>query len=113
MSEAYDKELIELAETNLKIKLKFKKGLMFAVAGPNLETKAEYRFLRSIKQMLKVNCSRKYCCKPNANQHQLSIIIDECFPDALKPVDLQEILAAAAEANPKMTKLMKEVVSKL
>ncbi len=117
MSEAYDKELIELAEKiALENKIKVQKGVYVAVAGPNLETKAEYRFLRSIgADVVGMSTVPENIV---ANQmgikvFGLSIITDECFPDALKPVDLQEILAAAAEAEPKMTKLMKEVVSKL
>ena len=42
-----------------------------------------------------------------------SVITDECFPDALKPVSVKEILAVAAKAEPKLTLLMKEVVGRL
>jgi purine-nucleoside phosphorylase len=42
-----------------------------------------------------------------------SIITDECFPDALKPVNVEEIIAAAMEAEPKMTLIMKEVIKQL
>jgi purine-nucleoside phosphorylase len=42
-----------------------------------------------------------------------SIITDECFPDALRPAKVEEIIAAAEEAEPKMTLIMKEVINKL
>lgn len=117
MSEAYDKKIIELAEQiALENKIKVQKGVYVAVAGPNLETKAEYRFLRAIgADVVGMSTVPENIV---ANQmgikvFGLSIVTDECFPDALKPVDLQEILAAAGEAEPKMTKIMKEVVGKL
>ena len=43
----------------------------------------------------------------------ISIITDECFPDSLKPVNVQEIIETAMTAEPKMTKIMKEVISEL
>jgi purine-nucleoside phosphorylase len=42
-----------------------------------------------------------------------SIITDECFPDALKPAKLDEIVATAVAAEPKLTAIMKEVVNQL
>jgi purine-nucleoside phosphorylase len=43
----------------------------------------------------------------------ISIITDECFPDALEPVDIQKIIRTAGEAEPKMTRIMKRVIEKL
>jgi purine-nucleoside phosphorylase len=43
----------------------------------------------------------------------ISIITDECFPDALKPANVQEIIAVASKAEPKLTAIMKGVVEKL
>ena len=43
----------------------------------------------------------------------ISIVTDECFPDSLQPVNVQEIIATAMEAEPKMTKIMKEVIKRL
>ncbi len=117
MSEAYDKNLIALAEEiALENKIKVQKGVYVAVAGPNLETKAEYRFLRAIgadvvgMSTVPENIVANHM---GIKVFGLCIVTDECFPDSLKPVDLKEILAAAAEAEPKMTKIIKEVVSKL
>jgi purine-nucleoside phosphorylase len=43
----------------------------------------------------------------------MSIVTDECFPDSLKPVKVEEIIAAAVEAEPKMTLIMKELIKRL
>jgi purine-nucleoside phosphorylase len=43
----------------------------------------------------------------------LSVITDECFPDALSPIDIEDVLAAAAEAEPQLTALMKGVAAHL
>lgn len=117
MSEPYTKSLIALAEDSaLDLKVKLQKGVYVALTGPNLETRAEYRFLRYIgadavgmstvpEVIVAVHMSMKvlgFC-----------ILTDECFPDALKPVSIEEVIAVASEAEPKMTKVMKEVVRRL
>lgn len=114
MSEPYDLKLIELAENiALENKIKVQKGVYVAVAGPNLETKAEYRFLRSIgadvvgMSTIPENIVANHM---GINVLGISIITDECFPDSLKPVKVEEIIAAAMQAEPKMTLIMKEVV---
>ena len=100
MSEPYNLELIKLAEeVALENKIKIQKGVYVAVPGPNLETKAEYRFLRGIGAGMRVL--------------GISIVTDECFPDSLKPAVLEEIIAAANAAEPKMTLILKEVIKKL
>jgi purine-nucleoside phosphorylase len=43
----------------------------------------------------------------------MSIITDECFPDALKPAKVEEIIAVAGETEPKLTAIMKGVVARL
>ena len=117
MSEPYSLELIELAEeAALKNKIKVQKGVYVAVPGPNLETRAEYRFLRNIgadvvgmstvpENIVAVHMGIKVL--------GLSIITDECFPDSLKPVEMDEIIQAAMSAEPKMTTIMKEVILNL
>ncbi len=117
MSEPYNLELIKIAENAaLENKIKVQKGIYIAVPGPNLETKAEYRFLRAtgadvvgmstVPENIVANHMRM-------NVLGISIVTDECFPDSLKPVNVEEIIAAAMEAEPKMTLIMKEVVKKL
>jgi len=117
MSEAYAKELVDLAESiAIELKVKVQKGVYVAVAGPNLETKAEYRFLRTIgADVVGMSTIPENIIANHQGMKVLgmSIVTDECFPDSLKPVELHEILAAAAVAEPKMTMIMKEVVGRL
>ncbi len=85
------------------------KGVFVAVLGPNLETRAEYRFLRLIgadvvgmstvpEVIVAVHCGLRVL--------GLSIVTDTCFPDALKPVDVAEIIATANAAEPKLRKII-------
>ncbi|MDP4173640.1 MAG: purine-nucleoside phosphorylase [Bacteroidota bacterium] len=117
MSEPYNLELINLAEQiALDLKIKVQKGVYVAVPGPNLETKAEYRFLRQTgADVVGMSTIPENIVANHMGMKVLgfSIITDECFPEALKPVNLQEIIASAMEAEPKMTQIMKEVIKKL
>jgi purine-nucleoside phosphorylase len=117
MSEPYSLELIKIAEdVALENKIKIQKGVYVAVPGPNLETKAEYRFLRAIgADVVGMSTVPENIV---ANQMGIkvlgiSIITDECFPDALKPAKVEEIIETAMKAEPKMTLIMKEVIKKL
>lgn len=117
MSEPYSHELIELAEQiALENKIKVQKGVYIAVPGPNLETKAEYRFLRATgadvvgmstvpENIVAIHMGMKVM--------GISIVTDECFPDSLKPVNVEEIIATAMEAEPKMTLIMKELIKRI
>lgn len=117
MSEPYTKKLIELAENiALQEKLKVQKGVYVAVSGPCLETRAEYRFLRNIgADVVGMSTIPEVIVAVHSDMNVLglSVVTDACFPDALKPVDIQEILKVAAEAEPKLTLIMKRVVEKL
>jgi|SRR5690606_10179829 len=117
MSEAYSNELINLAETvAIENKIKVQKGVYVAVPGPNLETKAEYRFLRGIgADVVGMSTVPENIAANHLGMKVLgfSIITDECFPDSLKPVNVKEIIDAAMEAEPKMTLIMKEVIKRL
>ncbi|AEN72644.1 purine nucleoside phosphorylase I, inosine and guanosine-specific [Rhodothermus marinus SG0.5JP17-172] len=114
MSEPYDPELRRLAEEKaLALGIKLQQGVYVAVLGPNLETRAEYRFLRLIgadavgmSTVPEVIVARHM----NLRVMAISVITDECFPDALEPLSLEAVLAAAAEAEPRLTRLMKAVV---
>ncbi len=117
MSEPYSKELIKLAETvALEEKIPVQKGVYVAVAGPNLETRAEYRFLRGIgadavgmSTVPEVIVARHM----NLRVFAVSVITDECFPDALQPVDVEDIIRTANKAQPRLTRLMKRVAERL
>jgi len=117
MSEAYDHKLIELAENvALEKKIKIQKGVYVAVPGPNLETKAEYRFLRATgADVVGMSTIPENIVANHMGMRVLgiSIITDECFPDALKPVNVEEIISTAMAAEPKMTLIMKEVIKRL
>ena len=115
--EPYDYKLIELAEeVAIENKIKVQKGVYVAVPGPNLETKAEYRFLRNIgADVVGMSTVPENIVANHMGIKVLgfSIVTDECFPDSLKPVDVKEIIETAMKAEPKMTLIMKEVIKKL
>jgi len=117
MSEPYSKELIEIAEElALENNVKVQKGVYVAVPGPNLETKAEYRFLRALgADVVGMSTIPENIVANHMGMKVLgiSIITDECFPDSLKPVNVEEIIATAMKAEPKMTLIMKEVIKRI
>jgi len=117
MSEPYSLELIDKAdEAALENKIKTHKGVYVAVTGPNLETRAEYRFLRGIgADVVGMSTIPENIVAVHMGMNVLgiSIITDECFPESLQPVNVEEIIAAAMKAEPKMTLIMKEVIKKI
>lgn len=117
MSEPYSKKLIALAEeVALENKIRVEHGVFVAVAGPNLETRAEYRFLRLIgADAVGMSTVPENIVAVHMSMQVLgfSIITDECFPDALQPANVAEIIAVANETEPKLTKIMKGVVERL
>lgn len=114
MSEPYTFSLIELAEkVALQERIKIQKGVYVAVAGPNLETRAEYRFLRIIgADVVGMSTIPEVIVAVHGGMQVLgfSVVTDACLPDALQPVNFQEILRIAAVAEPKLTLLIKRVV---
>jgi purine-nucleoside phosphorylase len=117
MSEPYNKKLIALAEdVALDLKIRVERGVFVAVPGPNLETRAEYRFLRFIgadavgMSTVPENIVANHMGIPVLG---FSIITDECFPDALQPARVEEIIAVAGSTEPKLTAIMKGVVERL
>jgi len=117
MSEPYSRELITLAEkVALVLKIPLQKGIYVAMQGPNLETRAEYRFLRTVgADAVGMSTVPENIVAVHMGMRVLgfSILTDECFPDALKPVTLNEVIKVANKAEPKMTAVMKEVVRRL
>ncbi|MCA9204090.1 MAG: purine-nucleoside phosphorylase, partial [Planctomycetales bacterium] len=110
MCEPYDRRLVDrglaVARAN---DIVAHKGVFVAVAGPNLETRAEYRFLRLIgadvvgmstvpEVIVAVHCGLKVV--------GFSIVTDMCLPDALHPADVQKIIGIANEAEPKLRTLV-------
>jgi purine-nucleoside phosphorylase len=117
MSEPYSKELIGLAErVALDNKIRLERGVFVAVSGPNLETRAEYRFLRMIgADAVGMSTVPEDIVAVHMGMRVLgfSIITDECFPDALKPAKVEEIIAVANATEPKLTAIMRGVVERL
>jgi len=117
MSEPYSRQLIEIAERiALEQSMKVQKGVYVAVAGPNLETAAEYRFLRYIgADAVGMSTIPEVLVAVHAGLRVfgVSAITDECLPDALKPADIEEILRAAADIEPRLTKLVCHLVGEM
>jgi purine-nucleoside phosphorylase len=117
MSEPYDLGLQRLALDVAKDeKITLRRGVYVAVAGPNLETRAEYRFLRLIgADVVGMSTVPEVIVAVHGGMRVLgvSIITDSCLPDALKPASVEEIIRVAGEAEPKLTSLIKNVVARL
>ena len=117
MSEPYSKELIKIAEdTALSLGIKLHKGVYAAMSGPSLETRAEYRFLRTIGADLIGMSTIPECIVARQMGIKVlgfSIVTDECYSDALKPVSVEEIIKAAGIAEPNLTKLVMKIIEKL
>ncbi len=117
MSEPYDLGLQRLALDVAKDeKITLRRGVYVAVAGPNLETRAEYRFLRTIgADVVGMSTVPEVIVAVHGGMKVLgvSIITDSCLPDALKPASVEEIIRVAGEAEPKLTSLIKNVVARL
>src|SRR4051812_31111022 len=115
MSEAYNKIMIEegmkiAKENNITCHL----GVYVSVTGPNLETPAEYRYLRIIGgDAVGMSTVPEVIVARHAGLtvFAISVLTDEGFPEVLKPVSLEEILAVAHVAEPKMTLILKELIA--
>jgi purine-nucleoside phosphorylase len=117
MSEAYDRELQKLAErTALEQQIPLRRGVYVAVSGPNLETRAEYRMLRAVgADVVGMSTVPEVIAARHMNMRVLglSIITDECFPDALEEANIEKIIATANKAEPNLTKLVVGVLEKI
>jgi len=117
MSEPYDVALRARAKQIAdEHAIKLHEGVYVSVLGPNLETKAEYRFLRAIgADVVGMSTTPEVTVARHMELRVMAIgvITDECFPDTLQPVTLEEVLEAAGIAEPKLTTIMSEVVVSL
>lgn len=113
----YNKELNEnLTASARKLEITLKKGIYASVPGPNLETRAEYRYIRSIgadmvgmstvPEVIVANHIGLKCAA-------ISIITDECDPDNLQPVDISEIIKTAGEADAILSKLLTDSIESI
>lgn len=117
MSEPYSKMIAKKLKKEAKaLNLKLKEGVYAAVNGPNLETRAEYRYLKVIgADMVGMSTVPEVIA---ANHMQLpcaviSVITDECDPDNLKPVNIPEIIEIAGKADKKLSKLYFETIKQM
>lgn len=115
MSEPYDVALRTRAKQIAdKRAIKLHEGVYVSVLGPNLETKAEYRFLRTIgADVVGMSTTPEVTVARHMDLRVMAIgvITDECFPDTLQPVTLEEVLEAAGIAEPKLTTIMSDMVA--
>jgi purine-nucleoside phosphorylase len=117
MSQAYRRDMIKKAlEIADKNNITCRKGVYVAVTGPNLETKAEYRYLRiiggdavgmsTVPEVIVAN-------HMGLPVFAISVITDEGYTEVLEPVSIDTIIAIAAEAEPKLTLILKELIATL
>ncbi|WP_121666892.1 purine-nucleoside phosphorylase [Mesonia aquimarina] len=117
MSYPYDQNINKNIEAIAKEKnIQLHKGVYASVVGPQLETRAEYRYLNiigadavgmsTVPEVIVAN----HLKLPVA---AVSVLTDECNPDDLQPVDVKDIIAMAALAEPKMIQLFKELIKNI
>jgi purine-nucleoside phosphorylase len=117
MSQPYDAHLNQsLKAIAQELEIPLHEGVYASVPGPNLETRAEYRFLRmagadavgmsTVPEVIACNHMRLPCCC-------ISVLTDECNPETLKPVEFNEILATAQQAEGKLTQLYMELIQRI
>lgn len=117
MSDPYTERLRDIAQNvALNEAILMHQGVYVALSGPMLETRAEYRYLRLLgADVVGMSTVPEVTAAVHMGMDVLgiSVITDECFPDSLQPVNIEEILDAAAMAEPKMTKVIIGVLEKL
>ena len=117
MYDAYDPKLNEMAKKIAKEEqIDIKEGIYAGVQGPNLETPAEYKYLKVIgadavgMSTIPENIAARHTQIP---VFAVSVITDLCYPEKLKPAAIPEIIGAAINAEPKMTKIFKRLIEQL
>jgi purine-nucleoside phosphorylase len=117
MSRPYDADLIALAQRiAMEEKIAVQKGVFVAVPGPCLETRAEYRFLRGIgADVVGMSTVPEVIVGVHAKMRilGLSVITDQCLPDALEPANLADIIAVANASEKKLRVLVRRLVEEL
>lgn len=117
MSAPYDPALRALARASaLELGLVLREGVYVAVPGPSLETRAEYRMLRAMgADVVGMSTVPEVIVAVHQGMRVMgiSIITDQCLPDALEPADIGRIIETANRAEPQLTRLVTTVVERL
>jgi purine-nucleoside phosphorylase len=117
MSEPYDPALRRLALDVAKASgIVLREGVYAAVAGPNLETKAEYKMLRLIgADVVGMSMVPEVIAARHGGLRVLAVTVvsDACIPEELKPATVEELLRVAAETEPHLTALLQGVIARL
>jgi purine-nucleoside phosphorylase len=117
MSAPYDPELRSLARAiALELGIVLREGVYVAVPGPNLETRAEYRMLRALgADVVGMSTVPEVIVAGHQGMRTigLSIITDQCLPDALEAADIDRIIATAGRAEPELTRLVSALVKRM
>lgn len=117
MSEPYDVQLRGLArEVAMEQGIVLREGVYAAVQGPNLETRAEYRFLRAVgADVVGMSTVPETIVARHGGMRVLgiSIITDRCLPDALEPASVSQIIAVARNAEPRLSAVVQGVLQRM
>ena len=117
MSAPFDPGLREITRSVARdLKITLREGVYVAVSGPNLETPAEYRFLRGIgADVVGMSTVPEVIVAKHGGMRVLgvSIITDDCLPDALEPANVDRIIATAERAEPDLTRLVTGVLERM
>ena len=117
MSRPYDRALLEAAEAAARTAgVRAHRGVYAGVLGPNLETRAEYRYLRAIgADCVGMSTVPEVIVAVHAGMRVLglSVITDRCLPDALEEANIEEIIRVANAAAPKLTRLVSRLIGEL
>ena len=117
MSEPYSKRLLALVnKVAVDNKIRIEKGVYASMTGPSLETRAEYRMLKTIgADVIGMSTVPEVIAAVHAGIEVLglSVVTDACLPDALEPADIKKIIAVADKAEPVLVKLIQKVLEAL
>ncbi|MBD3673866.1 MAG: purine-nucleoside phosphorylase [Planctomycetaceae bacterium] len=117
MCEPYDKEIIDRAKAkSLALGIAAHTGVLVAVPGPNLETRAEYRWLRNMgADIVGMSTVPEILVAAHCGLRAVafSVVTDLCLPDALEPVDIAKIIEVAGIGGEKLTQLLPELIGGL
>ncbi len=117
MLEPYDVEMRrKIEEIAVRESISLQKGVYASVVGPQLETKAEYRMLKIIgADAVGMSTVPEIIVSNHLRMPVIavSVLTDECDPDNLQPVNIQEIIEIAGKTEPKMIKLFTELLKEI